>query len=53
MELQREKLQSIYDQIDQVLQKGIIPFWLEHSLDKQNGGYFTNFDGNGNHLGNS
>ncbi len=51
MELQREKLQSIYGQIDQVLHKGIIPFWLERSLDKQYGGYLTNFDGNGNHLG--
>jgi mannobiose 2-epimerase len=51
MEFQREKLQRIYDQIDQVLQKGIIPFWMERSLDHQNGGYLTNFDGDGSHLG--
>ncbi|MEI6914926.1 MAG: AGE family epimerase/isomerase [Armatimonadota bacterium] len=32
---------SYIDQYEQELLEGVLPFWMEHSLDREHGGYFT------------
>lgn len=39
-------------EIQEVLQEKIIPFWLERSVDQEYGGYLTSFDQDGNFDGN-
>lgn len=44
----RSKAKKCRDQIEAHLTKGIIPFWLNNSIDKRYGGYITSFDVDGN-----
>lgn len=51
MSISKEKIQAAHQQVSNALEDGVIPFWLERSLDKDFGGFLTNFDENGQHLG--
>ncbi|MDL2295768.1 AGE family epimerase/isomerase [Lachnospiraceae bacterium OttesenSCG-928-E19] len=42
------EMKSIYQGIKNNLEKEVIPFWLERGIDSEKGGYFLNFDMNGN-----
>lgn len=44
--------QKLQQEIKEVLQEKIIPFWLERSVDKEYGGYLTSFDPEGKFDGN-
>ncbi|MGX8700913.1 AGE family epimerase/isomerase [Caproiciproducens sp.] len=44
----KRKLNECLIEITDNLENGIIPFWLKNGIDKQYGGYLTNFDENGN-----
>ena len=43
---------NIREELSETLQNGIIPFWLDRSVDKEYGGYITSFDENGKFDGN-
>ena len=40
-------LNQCLEGITNELENGIIPFWLKNGIDKEYGGYLTNFDENG------
>jgi len=42
-----ERLKTVYTQICEHLEKGLLPFWAKRSIDDEFGGYFTYFDNNG------
>ena len=48
----KELIKKAESEIRTVLSEKIIPFWLERSVDKEYGGYLTNFDENGEFTGN-
>lgn len=50
MSITHQRIQVIHDQVLAVLENGLIPFWLERSLDQEYGGFLTNFDSNGRPL---
>ena len=45
--LMKEKFQKLAQQYKSELLDSVIPFWLEKSLDKEYGGYFTCLDRDG------
>ena len=49
--IDKKVLKTIQEEMNTILQRKIIPFWLKRSLDPQHGGYFTCFDGNGDFSG--
>ncbi|RPH63318.1 MAG: N-acylglucosamine 2-epimerase [Chloroflexi bacterium] len=51
MSISPEKIQALSEQVHHALENGVIPFWLKRSLDQEYGGFLTNFDENGEHLG--
>ena len=48
---ERARLGALRDAMQHQLLRGVIPFWVEHAADPEAGGYRTNFDEQGNHLG--
>lgn len=40
-------INTIYSEIKEHLEEGLIPFWLSNSIDKEHGGYQVIFDANG------
>ncbi|MCX8130607.1 MAG: AGE family epimerase/isomerase [Clostridia bacterium] len=42
-------MENAHKEIKDHVEQGIIPFWLNNSIDKKFGGYFTCFDENGKH----
>ena len=51
MSVTKQRIQAISDQVRDALEGGVIPFWIERSHDREFGGFFTNFDENGEHTG--
>ncbi len=51
MSIALEIIQTLQKQVNFALNNGVIPFWLERSIDKEDGGFLTNFDENGEHSG--
>jgi len=51
MSISQEKITLLHGQVSHALENGIIPFWLERSLDHEYGGFLTNFDQDGRSLG--
>ncbi|MBC8335495.1 MAG: AGE family epimerase/isomerase [Anaerolineales bacterium] len=51
MSITKERIQAAHQQVSNALEDGVIPFWLERSLDKDFGGFLTNFDEKGQDLG--
>lgn len=47
-----DTLHYYHNSIDEQLQNGVIPFWLERCYDNQYGGFLTNFDSKGRPLPN-
>ena len=47
----KNRLPELLGQVSDHLTKGIIPFWAERALDRDGGGYLTNFDEQGRPLG--
>lgn len=45
------ELSAVRQEMSRALQKGIIPFWLERSIDTEYGGYLLSFDGKGDFTG--
>ena len=43
----RATLQGHLNTVEDHLNNGIIPFWFERALDKEHGGFLTNFDEQG------
>jgi mannobiose 2-epimerase len=41
------KLKNVQEEMKSHLENGIIPFWIKNGVDKEFGGYQTNFDENG------
>ena len=39
--------EELYDGVIEELYKNVLPFWLEHSIDKERGGFFSCLDKNG------
>ncbi len=50
--MEKERLSAVKRDIRACLTDMIIPFWLSRSVDKEYGGYITDFDENGNFSGN-
>ena len=51
MSVSQEKITLLHGQVSHALENGIIPFWLERSIDHEYGGFLTNFDQDGRSLG--
>jgi mannobiose 2-epimerase len=47
MSISLEKITVLREQVSNALENGVIPFWLERSLDHEYGGFLTNFDQDG------
>ncbi len=47
-----ETLHYYHNAVNEQLQNGVIPFWLERCYDNQYGGFLTNFDSKGQPLPN-
>ncbi len=46
-----KNISELRDRMQQHLEQGIIPFWKSRCLDRQYGGYLTNFDDQGRDIG--
>jgi mannobiose 2-epimerase len=44
-------LQAVLQQLQDHLHAGLIPFWLQRAIDTTYGGFLTNYDGDGHHVG--
>jgi len=42
-----ERLQSHIDRLDPYLKRKLLPFWLDHAVDREHGGYLCYFDRDG------
>ena len=51
MSIPKARIQSLHQQVTHALEDGVIRFWLERSQDQEYGGFLTNFDENGKHIG--
>jgi len=47
----RENVQRCIDLLDPYLQQKLLPFWLDHSIDREYGGFLSYFDRNGRATG--
>lgn len=47
MTISPKRIEYSYHAVRRVLEKGIMPFWLDRGWDDEHGGYLTNFDENG------
>ncbi|MES2796885.1 MAG: AGE family epimerase/isomerase [Bacteroidota bacterium] len=42
--MEKQKLQKLRDEIDNYLKTSLLPFWVQRTIDKENGGYLTHFN---------
>ena len=46
-DIARERVESWRSRMQAELQQNVVPFWMQHSLDRENGGYFNCLDRDG------
>jgi mannobiose 2-epimerase len=49
--MEKSLLASMLSEIEHHLNEELLPFWLDRCLDRENGGFITHFDKNGNDTG--
>ncbi len=49
--MDKEKIKKWKDQLEHHLTKELLPFWTSRCWDKENGGFLTQFDTDGNDSG--